>query len=102
MVPVGDAVEGAVVEVRHLGVVLVYEVVEYVVYAQLQLELLEEGQDLLYGQPLLDVLLRPAQDLEDRLPRYQVLPLVRPQQGLLVVVVERVDPALALVMVAFL
>ena len=50
---------------------------------------------------LLDVLLRPAQDLEDRLPRYQVLPLVRPQQGLLVVVVERVDPVLAHVMVAF-
>jgi len=63
VVPVGDAVEGAVVEVGHLGVVLVYEVVEYVVHAQLQLELLEEGQDLLYGQPVLDVLLRPAQDL---------------------------------------
>ena len=80
MSPVGDAVEVAVVEVRHLGVVFVDEVVEDVVDAQLQLELLEEGQDLLYGQPILDVLLRPVQDLEDRLPRYRVFPLVRPQQ----------------------
>ena len=63
VVPVGDAVEGAVVEVRHLGVVSVDAVVEDVVDAQLQLILLEEGQDLLYGQSLLDVLLRPTQDL---------------------------------------
>ena len=32
VVPVRDAVEGAVVEVGHLRVVLVYEVVEYVIY----------------------------------------------------------------------
>ena len=79
MVPVGDAVEGAVVEVWCIGVVSVDEVVEDVVDAQLQLELLKEGEDLLDGQTLLDVLLRPAQNLKDRLPRYQVLLLLRPQ-----------------------
>ena len=63
MVPVGEAVEGAVVEVWHLGVVFVVEVVEDVVDAQLQLVLLEKGKDLLDGQPVLDVLLCSAQDL---------------------------------------
>ena len=43
MWPLGDAVEGAVVEFRHLGVVFVDEVVEDVVDVQLQLVLLEEG-----------------------------------------------------------
>ena len=100
--PVGDAVEGAVVEVGHLGVVSVDEVVEHVVDAQLQLVLLEEGQDLLNVRSVLDVRLRPSQDLEDRLSRYRILLLIRPQQGLLAVVVERVDPALAHVMVVFL
>ena len=45
VVPVRDAVEGPVVEVGHLGVVFVDEVVEEVVDAQLQLVLLEQGQD---------------------------------------------------------
>ena len=39
--PVGDAVEGAVAEVRHLVVVSVDEVVEDVVDAQLELILFE-------------------------------------------------------------
>ena len=63
VVPVGDAVEWAVVEVRHIGVVSVDEVVENVVDAQLELILIEEGQYLLDGQSVLDVLLRLAQDL---------------------------------------
>ena len=54
--PVGDAVEGAVLEVRHFWVVSVDEVVEHMVDAQLELILLEDGQDLLYGQSVLDVL----------------------------------------------
>ena len=45
--------------------------------------------------PSLDALLRPAQDFEGRLPLDQVPLLLRPQQGLLVVVVERVVPAVA-------
>ena len=91
------------VEALHLGVVSVDEVVEDVVDAQLGLILHEIGQDLLDGQSVLDALLRPAQDLEDRLSRYQVLLLLLgPQQGLLVVVVERVDPALADMMSAFM
>ena len=102
MVPVGDAVEGAVVDVRHLGVVSVEEVVEHIVDAQLELMLPEEGQDLCYGQSVLDVVLRPAQDLEDGLSRYPVILLLRPQQGLLVAVVERVDPAFADIMLAFM
>ena len=44
MVPVGDAVEGAIVEVGRLGVVFVYEVVEYVIYAELQLVLFEKRE----------------------------------------------------------
>ena len=56
-------------------------------------------KDLLDGQPVLDVLLRLAQDFEDRLSHYHVILLILPQQGLHVVVVERVDPALAHVMV---
>ena len=53
MVPVGGAVEGAVVEVRHLGVVFVDEVLEHVVDAQLELIFNEEGQDLFDGQSVL-------------------------------------------------
>ena len=51
---------------------------------------------------VLDVLLRPTQDLEGRLSRYLVIFLLRPQQGLIVVVVDRVDPALVDVVVALL
>ena len=51
------------VEVWYRGVVSVDAVVEDVVDAQLQLILHKEGQDLLDGQTLLDVFLRPTQDL---------------------------------------
>ena len=63
MVPVRDAVEGAVVEVWLLGVVSVDEVIEDVVDAQLQLVLLSEGQDLLDTQAVLDVLICLSQTL---------------------------------------
>ena len=95
VVAVGDAVEGAVVEVGHLRVVLVDQVVEDVEDPELQLVLLEEGQDLLDAQALSDVLLRPAQDLQDGRSGDEVFCLLRAKQGLLVVVVEGVDPALA-------
>ena len=65
VVPVRDTVEGAVVEVGHLRVVLVDQVVEDVEDPELQRVLLEEGQDLRDAQSLSDVLLRPAQDLQD-------------------------------------
>ena len=71
----------AEVEVGHLGVVLVDEVVEDVIHLQLQLVFLEEGEDLLDGQPLLDVLLRPPQeDLQNLLAGDQVLLLLGSQQ----------------------
>ncbi|MFM7980598.1 MAG: hypothetical protein ACKPKO_14895, partial [Candidatus Fonsibacter sp.] len=48
VVSVGDSVEGAVVEVWYIRVVFVYEVVEDVIDAWLELVLFEEGEDLLY------------------------------------------------------
>ena len=57
-------------------VVSVYEVVGDVVDAQLQLVLLEEGQDLIDAQTVIYVLLRPSQDLEDRLSRSQFIIVV--------------------------
>ena len=54
VVPVLDAVEGAAgVQVGHLGVASVDEVVEHVVDAQLQLVLLEEWQDLIDAQAVI-------------------------------------------------
>ena len=67
-----------------------------------QLVLLKERQDLIDAQAVFDVLLRLAQDIDDRLPLDQVPRLLRPQQGVLVVVLERVHPALADVVVALL
>ena len=69
-------------------VVSVDEVLAHVVYSELQLVLLEEGQDLFDAQAVIDVLVRLAQDLEDRPTRDPFLVLLlRWQQGVLAVVV---------------
>ena len=65
----------------HLGAVVVYQVVENVVNARLQLVLLEEGQHLLDAQAALAALLRPAQDLEDRFFGDHIHLTLRPQHG---------------------
>ena len=57
VVAVSDTKEGRIVEVCGVGVVLEDVVVEHVIDAKLQLKLLEERQDLVYGQSVLDVLL---------------------------------------------
>ena len=57
MITVCDTEEGGVVEVGRVWVVLEDQVVEHVVDSQLQLVLLEEGQDLLNAQAILYVCL---------------------------------------------
>ena len=49
MVPVRNAIEGLLVEVRHLWVILVDLVVEDIIDPQLKFVFLEEGQHLLNG-----------------------------------------------------
>ena len=68
MVAVRHAAERAVVEALHLRAILEDDIVEGIQDSQLQLELLEEGQGLLDGQPVSYVLLRSAQQLTDGLP----------------------------------
>ena len=77
VVAVSNAVHGLLVEVGHLRVVLVDLVVVYVIDPELQFVLFEEGLHLVHGQALLDILLRPAQQLQDGLPGDHVLGLVR-------------------------
>ena len=96
VVAVGHAVHGLLVEVGHLRVVLEDELVELVEDPQLELVLLEEGQDVLHGQPLLDGLLRPVQEVQDDLPGDDVPLLVRAQEGVPVGVVDGVQEALVL------
>ena len=96
VVAVGHAVHGVLVEVGHLRVVLEDELVELVEDPQLELVLLEEGQDVLHGQPLLDGLLRPVQEVQDDLPGDDVALLVRAQEGVPVGVVDGVEEALVL------
>ena len=82
-------------EARHLRVILDDDIVDDTKDPQLELELLEEGQGLLDGQPVSYVLFRSAQQLEDGLPRDLVLVLALTRKGLLVEVVERAQSALA-------
>ena len=50
----------------------------------------------MYRQPVLDILFRSAQILQDNLPCDQVPLLIRSRQGVLVEVVDGVDPTLVL------
>ena len=78
-----------------------YLLVQLIEDAKLQAVLDEERQHVLYGEPMLHILFRFADGLQENLSRDHVLLLARAQEVVLVEVVDAVKEALVLNVVRF-